>query len=77
MKNNTKIAYIVFKKNTSNYFIVDKDFYERTIYRHRNKYIVVFDVEYTSPNVKFHFTPLKNKPYNQNIQPILDEVGIK
>lgn len=75
--NTTNTAYIVFKKNTSDYFIVDKDLYEKTFYARKSKYIIVFDVEYTIPQTKFYFTPLKNKPYNQNLQPILDEVGIK
>ena len=75
--NTTNIAYIVFRNNTSDYYIVDKELYENTYYARREKYEIVFDVEYTIPNRKFYFTPLKNKPYNQNIQPILDEVGIK
>lgn len=75
--NTTNIAYIVFKHNTQDYYIVDKEFYENTYYARREKYIVVFDVEYTIPKARFYYTPLKNKPYNQNIQPILDEVGIK
>lgn len=75
--NTTNTAYIVFKHNTSDYFIVDKEFYENTFYARKEKYVIFFDVEYTIPNKKFYFTPLKNKPYNQNVQPILDEVGIK
>lgn len=75
--NTTHTAYIVFKHNTSDYYIVDKDLYDNTLYARKEKYIIVFDVEYTTPKTKFYFTPLKNKPYNQNIQPILDEVGIK
>ncbi len=73
----TNTAYIVFKNNTSDYYIVDKEIYENTLYRFRNKYTIVFDIEYTEPKIKFCLTPVKNKPYNQNVQPILDEVGIK
>lgn len=75
--NTTNTAYIVFKHNTSDYYIVDKEIYENTFYARKEKYFIVFDVEYTGPKIKFCFTPVKNKPYNQNIQPILDEVGIK
>lgn len=75
--NTTNTAYIVFKNNTSDYYVVDKEIYENALYRFRNKYTIVFEIEYTVPKIKFCFTPVKNKPYNQNVQPILDEVGIK
>lgn len=75
--NTTNTAYIVFKNNTSDYYVVDKEIYEKTFYARREKYIIVFEVEYTEPKIKFSFTPVKNKPYNQNVQPLLDEVGIK
>lgn len=75
--NNTNIAYIVFRNNTSDYFIVDKELFETMYYARKEKYTIVFDVEYDTPKAKFYFTPLKNKPYNQNLQPIFDEVGIK
>lgn len=79
MKSNktTNTALIVFKHNTNDYYVVDKELYEKTFYAHREKYIIVFEVDYTTPNKKFYFTPVKNKPYNQNVQPLLDEVGIK
>ncbi len=75
--NTTNTAYIVFKHNTSDYYVVDKEIYENTFYARREKYTIVFEVEYTEPKMKFGFTPVKNKPYNQNVQPLLDEVGIK
>ena len=75
--NNTNTAYIVFKNNTSDYYVVDKDFFDNKSYRMKTKYTIVFDVEYTEPKIKFGMIAVKNKPYNQNVQPILDEVGIK
>ena len=75
--NTTNTAYIVFKNNTSDYYIVDKEIYENSYYADKEKYTIVFDVEYTEPKIKFGMTPVKNKPYNQNVQPLLDEVGIK
>lgn len=67
------VAYIVYNKKDNDYYLMDKETYDKMYFQRKARYVIIYDVEYE--NEPFHNIKLPRPPYGlQETRKILEEL---